>query len=111
LFSNKAKLIDDLLQLGGLPSYNLSTKDYKNIIRFADKMIIASYFFRKTEIIPIPKEIKNVKLYSISYGLKETSDIALNSYNGMDSLKRFVEVYLLPYLQNHEKYKNNEFIK
>jgi hypothetical protein len=55
IFSNKAKLVDDLLRLGGLSVHNLSTKDYKNIIQFADKIIISSYFFRNNKVIPIPK--------------------------------------------------------
>jgi hypothetical protein len=43
IFSNKAKLVDQLIDLPELKYVNLSDRQYKDIVDYADKIIIMSY--------------------------------------------------------------------
>lgn len=111
LFANKAKLLDDLLRLGGISVYNLSQREYKKIIDYSDKIIIASYFFKLSEKnIILPEELSHAKVYSSNYGLEDSKGVIdISTLNGIDSLKYFVETYLLDYLQKN--YADNDFVK
>lgn len=108
LFANKSKIVDQLISLGEL-SYNaLSDRDYKNIIQYADKILITSYFLSREEPIDISK-VDDTKVYDSNYNLVRSDELYLNSLNGIDSLKNFVENNFFEWLKN--TYPDNFLVK
>lgn len=108
LFSNKAKIVDQLISLGEL-SYNaLTDRDYKNIIQYADKILTTSYFLSKQDPIDI-SSIDNTKVYNSNYEQVKSDELYLNSLNGIDSLKNFVENNFFEWLKNN--YPDNWLVK
>ena len=86
LFSSKAKVLDELIS-----SYNSSLTDqqYKDAIKYVDKIIMYSYFKQKQEPLKIPFGIVT---YDNTYAKKEESfEIDLSTLSGLDSFKHFVE--------------------
>lgn len=108
LFANKSKIVDQLISLGELSYSALTDKDYKNIIQYADKLLITSYFLSKTEPIDISK-VDNTKVYDSDYKLVKSDELYINSLNGIDSLKHFVENDFFEWLKN--KYQDNVLVK
>lgn len=108
LFANKSKIVDQLISLGELSYSALSDKDYKNIISYADKILITSYFLSKDEPIDISK-VDNTKVYDSNYNLVRSDELYINSLNGIDSLKNFVENDFYEWLKN--TYPDNFLVK
>lgn len=108
LFANKSKIVDQLISLGELSYSALSDKDYKNIISYADKILITSYFLSKDEPIDISK-VDNTKVYDSNYNLVRSDELYINSLNGIDSLKNFVENNFFEWLRN--TYPDNFLVK
>ena len=108
LFSNKAKIVDQLVSLGELSFNNLSDKNYKDIVSYTDKIIITSYFLSQKEPIDI-SEVDNAKVFNSNYQLKQSDELYLNSLNGIDSLKRFVENEFYEWLK--DTYPQNSLVK
>lgn len=108
LFANKSKIIDQLISLGELSYSTLSDRDYKNIIQYADKILITSYFLSKEEPIDISK-VDNTKVYDSNYNLVRSDELYINSLNGIDSLKNFVENNFFEWLKN--TYPDNFLVK
>lgn len=108
LFANKSKIVDQLISLGELSYSALSDKDYKNIISYADKILITSYFLSKDEPIDISK-VDDTKVYDSNYDLVRSDELYLNSLNGIDSLKNFVENNFFEWLKN--TYPDNFLVK
>lgn len=108
LFANKSKIVDQLISLGELSYTALSDRDYKNIIQYADKILITSYFLSKEEPIDISK-VDNTKVYDYNYNLVRSDELYLNSLNGIDSLKNFVENDFYEWLKN--TYPDNFLVK
>jgi hypothetical protein len=86
----------------------LSDKNYKNIISYADKILITSYFLSKDEPIDISK-VDNTKVYDSNYNLVRSDELYINSLNGIDSLKNFVENDFYEWLKN--TYPDNFLVK
>lgn len=108
LFSNKAKIVDQLISLGEL-SYNaLTDKDYRNIIQYADRILTTSHFLSKEDPIDI-SSIDNAKVYNSNYEQVKSDELYLNSLNGIDSLKNFVENNFFEWLKNN--YPDNQLVK
>lgn len=108
LFANKSKIVDQLISLGELSYSALSDRDYKNIIQYADKILITSYFLSKEEPIDISK-VDDTKVYDSNYDLVRSDELYLNSLNGIDSLKNFVENNFFEWLKN--TYPDNFLVK
>ena len=108
LFANKSKIVDQLISLGELSYSALTDKDYKNIIQYADKLLITSYFLSKTEPVDI-SIVDNTKVYNSDYQLVKSDELYINSLNGIDSLKHFVENDFFEWLKN--KYQDNVLVK
>lgn len=108
LFANKSKIVDQLISLGELSYSALSDRDYKNIIQYADKILITSYFLSKEEPIDISK-VDDMKVYDSNYDLVRSDELYLNSLNGIDSLKNFVENNFFEWLKN--TYPDNFLVK
>lgn len=108
LFANKSKIVDQLISLGELSYSALSDKDYKNIIQYADKILITSYFLSKEDPIDISR-VDNTKVYDSNYDLVRSDELYLNSLNGIDSLKNFVENDFYEWLKN--TYPDNFLVK
>ena len=108
LFANKSKILDQLISLGEL-SYNaLTDRDYKNIVQYADKILTTSYFLSKSEPIDISK-VPNTKVFDSDYQLVKSDELYLNSLNGIDSLKNFVENDFYEWLKTN--YPDNSLVK
>jgi hypothetical protein len=56
-FPNKAKIIDRLVGLGELSYESLSDGDYREITKYADKILTVSYFFNIKHPIPLDRII------------------------------------------------------
>lgn len=108
LFANKSKIVDQLISLGELSYSALSDRDYKNIIQYADKILITSYFLSKEDPIDISR-VDNTKVYDSNYDLVRSDELYLNSLNGIDSLKNFVENDFYEWLKN--TYPDNFLVK
>lgn len=108
LFANKSKIVDQLISLGELSYSALSDRDYKNIIQYADKILITSYFLSKEDPIDISR-VDNTKVYDSNYNLVRSDELYLNSLNGIDSLKNFVENDFYEWLKN--TYPDNFLVK
>ena len=108
LFANKSKIVDQLISLGELSYGALSDRDYKNIIQYADKILITSYFLSKEDPIDISR-VDNTKVYDSNYDLVRSDELYLNSLNGIDSLKNFVENDFYEWLKN--TYPDNFLVK
>lgn len=108
LFANKSKIVDQLISLGELSYSALSDRDYKNIIQYADKILITSYFLSREEPIDISK-VDDTKVYDSNYDLVRSDELYLNSLNGIDSLKNFVENNFFEWLKN--TYPDNFLVK
>lgn len=108
LFANKSKIVDQLISLGELSYSALSDRDYKNIIQYADKILIISYFLSKEDPIDISR-VDNTKVYDSNYDLVRSDELYLNSLNGIDSLKNFVENDFYEWLKN--TYPDNFLVK
>lgn len=108
LFANKSKIVDQLISLGELSYSTLSDRDYKNIIQYADKILITSYFLSREEPIDISK-VDDTRVYDSNYNLVRSDELYLNSLNGIDSLKNFVENNFFEWLKN--TYPDNFLVK
>ena len=112
LFSIKAKLIDRLINLGDLSYITLTDKQYGQVIKYADAIINTSFFFSIKEPIPIGQFKVGLNLPVVFDGDYEkipTDSLHLDSLEGIDSLKHFVENEFLEYLRSH--YADNELVK
>ena len=108
LFSNKAKIVDQLVSLGELSFNTLTDKNYKDIVSYADKIIITSYFLSQKEPIDI-STVDNAQVLNSKYQLKQSDELYINSLNGIDSLKRFVENEFYEWLK--DTYPQNYLVK
>jgi hypothetical protein len=117
LFTAKAKIIDTLIGLGELSYLTLTDKDYKKVIGYADRVLNTAFFFSIKEGIPLNTYINsstNSKrklplLFNSKYELVEDSILHLDSLNGIDSLKHFVENEFLNFLK--DQYGDNPLVK
>lgn len=112
LFSVKAKLIDRLINLGDLSYITLTDKQYGQVIKYADAIINTSFFFSIKEPIPIGQFKVGLNLpvvFDGDYEYTHSSELHLDSLEGIDSLKHFVENEFLEYLRSH--YGDNELVK
>lgn len=108
LFANKSKIVDQLLSLNELSYSALTDKDYKNIIAYADKILITSYFLSQKDPIDISK-VANAKVFNASYDLVQSEELYINTLNGIDSLKNFVENEFYEWLKDN--YRDNFLVK
>lgn len=111
LFANKAAIIDELLSLPEFRNKSIDERQYKEISQYVDKIIVTSFFFNLKDKPIVIQNIPNAKVYTDKYDLVESDFIHLDTLNGIDSLKYFVENYLVTWLQKDSKYKNNAFVK
>ena len=70
--------------------------------------MITSYFLSKEEPIDISK-VDDMKVYDSNYDLVRSDELYLNSLNGIDSLKNFVENNFFEWLKN--TYSDNFLVK
>lgn len=110
IFANKAAIIDELLDIHELRNKSIDPKQYKEITKYVDKIIITSFFFNLKEPISI-QNIPDSKVYTSKYDLVDSDFIHLNTLHGIDSLKYFVENQLVLWLQSDSRYKDNAFVK
>ena len=113
IFAAKARVVDTLMSLGELSQRTLTDKEYKQVINYTDRILNTSFFFSIQDGIllnqVIPEGGKSPLLFNSEYKLEESNMLYLNSLNGIDSLKHFVENEFLNWLK--ETYKDNPLVK
>lgn len=113
IFAAKARVVDTLMSLGELSQRTLTDKEYKQVINYTDRILNTSFFFSIQDGISlnqvIPEGGKSPLLFNSEYKLEESNMLYLNSLNGIDSLKHFVENEFLNWLK--ETYKDNPLVK
>lgn len=113
IFAAKARVVDTLMSLGELSQRTLTDKEYKQVINYTDRILNTSFFFSIQDGISLNKVIpeggKSPLLFNSEYKLEESNMLYLNSLNGIDSLKHFVENEFLNWLK--ENYKDNPLVK
>ena len=109
-FSVKGRLLAKIAGASELQYGSLNDQEYKKLARYADSLIVFSFFNSLGNApITIPKDMKDIQVKDIHYNTKTGRTIYLNSINGIDTLKNFVENEFLTWLKTN--YKNNALVK
>lgn len=108
VFSVKAQILNELTELPEIKGKKLSTKQYKQILSYVNQLMVIQRMLNNNIPINISK-IPESRIYNHHYDLVEANHITLNTLNGMDSLKYWVENFFLPWL--NKEYPNNKLVE
>lgn len=110
LLSVKGRLLTRAIGASEFQYGTLTDQDYKKIVQYVDKLMVLSYFDTLTEPIDLTKMNKEVSGYNSQYQpIKHVQYINLNSINGIDNLKHFVEHEFYQWLK--EKFPHNPLVQ